>query len=441
MCPGFTRSREFVLGSARTLIVRARSPALMPVVTPSRASTLTVNAVPSLASLRETICGRSSSCNRSAVIGTQMTPLAYLRMNATCSGPASSAAIVRSPSFSRSSSSTTMTIFPRRMSSIASATVANGPGGGTTLGRLGAARFTLLTVSSLGSRSRLLDEALDVLGQHVGFDVDEVARGERAQCRALGGVRDERDLEEGLAKPRDRQRYAVERDESLHHDVAGEAFGKCEAEAGRTATFLAASDQLAGRIDMSLHEVAAQRRRRRGRRLEIHARPADRTSERGPRERLRDEVDREPVRVAFHDREARARDVDARFDGQILRDARRRDLEPQTRRIRSGVTDHSDLPDDAGEHLAERSFQCEIVAELAYADVAQVARLRNALERGRSVAAGHGRQEEQHAIGETATHEGSGHVWPSLAHHRIHAVLPEPAEHGTEVEPAVGARS
>jgi len=38
MWPGWTRSRGAVFGSTATWIVRARSAALMPVVTPSRAS-------------------------------------------------------------------------------------------------------------------------------------------------------------------------------------------------------------------------------------------------------------------------------------------------------------------------------------------------------------------------------------------------------------------
>ena len=145
MCPGFTRSAGPVFGSARTLIVRARSAALIPVVTPSRASTVTVNAVPRRASLRATICGRSSSSSRSAVIGTQITPLACVRMNATSSASQSSAARVRSPSFSRSSSSTTTTMRPARMSAMASSMVANGAAGATTRGRTAALRDALAT--------------------------------------------------------------------------------------------------------------------------------------------------------------------------------------------------------------------------------------------------------------------------------------------------------
>ncbi len=55
--------------------MRARSPAEMPVVTPSRASTLTVNAV----RIRSELCGViNGSCSRSSTSpgsGTQITPL------------------------------------------------------------------------------------------------------------------------------------------------------------------------------------------------------------------------------------------------------------------------------------------------------------------------------------------------------------------------------
>jgi len=107
-------------------MVRARSAALIPVLMPSAASTLTVKAVPRRAVFRSTIGGRSSCLMRSGDSATQITPLQCLRMKATCSGVQCCAATVISPSFSRSSSSTTMTICPRRRSLTASSIVAKG---------------------------------------------------------------------------------------------------------------------------------------------------------------------------------------------------------------------------------------------------------------------------------------------------------------------------
>ena len=122
MWPGRVRSIGLLFGSARTAIVRARSPAEMPVVTPSRASTLTVNAVPRGAVLRAAIIGRSKRSRSSPVIGTQISPRAWVAMRLTMSASQNSAAIAMSPSFSRSSSSTMISGRPWRNSSIASST-------------------------------------------------------------------------------------------------------------------------------------------------------------------------------------------------------------------------------------------------------------------------------------------------------------------------------
>ena len=86
-----------------TSMVRARSAAEMPVVTPSRASIETVKAVSIREELLTDIIGRPSCAIRSAVIGRQIRPRPWVAMKLTASGVANSAAITRSPSFSRSS--------------------------------------------------------------------------------------------------------------------------------------------------------------------------------------------------------------------------------------------------------------------------------------------------------------------------------------------------
>ena len=58
--------------SARSRMVCARSEAEMPVVTPSRASTVTVYAVPRRSWLTRNIGGRSSRSASASVTGTQM---------------------------------------------------------------------------------------------------------------------------------------------------------------------------------------------------------------------------------------------------------------------------------------------------------------------------------------------------------------------------------
>ena len=79
---------------------------------PSRASIETVNAVPYGVSLRSVIWRRPRSSQRSGVRQRQMSPRPSFAMNAIASGVANWAAIVRSPSFSRSAASTTTTNLP-----------------------------------------------------------------------------------------------------------------------------------------------------------------------------------------------------------------------------------------------------------------------------------------------------------------------------------------
>ena len=121
MWPGRRRSDGTVAGLMATWIVVARSVAEIPVVTPKRrsASMLTVKAVESSSVFRSVICGRPSWSQRSPVSARQMRPRPCRVMKLIISGVASSAAQTRSPSFSRSSSSATMTILPLRRSSIA----------------------------------------------------------------------------------------------------------------------------------------------------------------------------------------------------------------------------------------------------------------------------------------------------------------------------------
>ena len=94
----------------------------MPVVSPCFTSTVTVKAVPSGASLEATIglrCNRLASADES---GAQTMPQVLRMMNAIFSGVQWEAAMIKSPSFSRSSSSVTMTSSPLAKASMASDT-------------------------------------------------------------------------------------------------------------------------------------------------------------------------------------------------------------------------------------------------------------------------------------------------------------------------------
>ncbi|SVJ71125.1 Uncharacterised protein [Klebsiella pneumoniae] len=128
MWPGLTMSAATAFFAAAACTVRARSAAEMPVVTPSAASMETVNLVPKPEPLRCTISGRPRRSQRSRVIGMQTRPRACLTMKLMSSVRTHSAAMIRSPSFSRSSSSIRMTILPWRMSSISSSIVLSAMG-------------------------------------------------------------------------------------------------------------------------------------------------------------------------------------------------------------------------------------------------------------------------------------------------------------------------
>src|SRR5215469_2976548 len=116
-------------------MVAARSAEDTPVVVPARASTDTVKAVRCDSLLTGTICGSSSRASSDSSIGTQMMPLVWRIMKATASGVVCSAAMMRSPSFSRSSSSMMMTMRPARSSARISVTALSraSPGGGAAL--------------------------------------------------------------------------------------------------------------------------------------------------------------------------------------------------------------------------------------------------------------------------------------------------------------------
>ena len=123
-CPGETKSPGAVAGSISACTVFARSKALMPVVVPCRASTLWVKAVPK-GSVSDAGVVRLSSAARSAVMGAQMRPRAWVAMKVIASGVTWAAGSTRSPSFSRCSSSVTITIFPCRISATRSSTGSN----------------------------------------------------------------------------------------------------------------------------------------------------------------------------------------------------------------------------------------------------------------------------------------------------------------------------
>ncbi len=164
MCPGVARSARVDLGSIATWTVRARSAAEMPVVMPSRASMLTVNAVERRDSLPCAISGRPSASTRRRDSARQIRPRPCLAMKLIASALQCSAGMTRSPSFSRLSSSTRMNIRP----ALASSTISSI--------ELRNSENDIARPPGSGLRRPEGELAGDIAGEHVDLDVHGVAR-------------------------------------------------------------------------------------------------------------------------------------------------------------------------------------------------------------------------------------------------------------------------
>src|SRR2546421_3857134 len=114
-------SADFALTDEAIFTVRARSCAEMPVLMPSAASIETVKLVPWRERFCSTIGLRPRRLACSSVIGMQIRPRPCLARKLIFSGVTNSAAKTRSPSFSRSSSSTRITMSPARIAAMISA--------------------------------------------------------------------------------------------------------------------------------------------------------------------------------------------------------------------------------------------------------------------------------------------------------------------------------
>src|SRR3954452_14297920 len=149
----------------------------------------------------------------------QITPLVWRIMNAIASGVMASAAMMRSPSFSRSASSTTITSSPRAMAATAFSISVNG--------------ISVLPLVGGGGGVRG-EQAFDVLGEHVDFEVDGIARllgAERGDGERVG---DDGDVERAglVVEGGDGEADAVDGDRALLDDVAQHRRGGRERHAG-----------------------------------------------------------------------------------------------------------------------------------------------------------------------------------------------------------------
>ena len=116
-CPGLLKSSALVSSETTVLMVSALSLADIPVVILPFAPMLIVKAVPSLEVLDSVMSSIMSSSSLSLSHGIHIRPRPFLDIKLIASAVTFSAAITRSPSFSLSASSTTITIRPDFMSS------------------------------------------------------------------------------------------------------------------------------------------------------------------------------------------------------------------------------------------------------------------------------------------------------------------------------------
>src|SRR5919107_625301 len=287
--PGISRSSGPVASSTATRQVCALSAAEIPVVIPSLASILAVKAVP----IREVLCLVISGISRRSIIspaiGRQMRPRPCVAMKFMSSGVTSSAAIVRSPSFSRSSSSQTITIFPALMSSMISSIWLNGI-------------FDAPLQISWPVRPK---EPLHIFRHYVCLQVDPVTHAKLLQIRVLACLGKDRDGERGVPHGDHRQANAVYADAPLLDDVAQHGLRRSKIPDLRS-TLAPNVTNLPNPVHVPLHDVPAEPVRGAHRPLQVDRAPLDETSQSAAPQRLGHGVEDQRLTVELVHREAHA---------------------------------------------------------------------------------------------------------------------------------------
>src|SRR5688572_24371496 len=207
MCPGCRKSRGCACGATAAWIVRARSCAEMPVVTPSAASIEIVKFVVCRTSVLLTISGRRSCSQRARVSVRQISPRPYFDMKLTSSARTFAAAMTRSPSFSRSSSSRMTTISPARTAATISSVLFSGD----------QALSVVACVTMFPQEGEIdaaagvdLNETFEIARQHVDLNINSGAARILADHRHGLSVRDDVDVEFRRADAIHREAHTVD---------------------------------------------------------------------------------------------------------------------------------------------------------------------------------------------------------------------------------------
>src|SRR5689334_2111058 len=251
------------------------------------------------------------------------------------------AAQMRSPSFSRSSSSATMTSLPAAKSAIACSTVENGMEVNECVRNA--------TAASRSPRGRVRgNELADVLPDHVRLDVHAVAGTECTERGVRPRVLDERYLK----NPRSGERvhgeaHSVDRDGAVRDHQRLEVLGQADVDEQRVGAPLDALHR-ADAVDMALHHVSAEAVAEAERALEVHPPAGFPRADGGAIEGRDDRRDGEPASAVLAHGEAGAvhRDALARGEPDVPR--RNAQLAPRLRPLHT--LDHTDIVNQPGEH-------------------------------------------------------------------------------------------
>src|SRR5215471_3956601 len=216
------------------------------------------------------------------------------------------AAMIRSPSFSRSSSSRMTTISPPRIAATMSS-VESRPDQAESV-------FVRVAMSSqqLHSGARCLadrglggTETLEVPGDDVDLNINSDAPPILADHGDCLCMRNDIDLEGVALHGVHREAHAVDRDGALLRNVAAQRLRHANPYR-RRARGRRELDDLANAVDVARHEMPIERVADLQRRLEIHARADAELAERRDVERLARQIDGESFRVRLDRRETDA---------------------------------------------------------------------------------------------------------------------------------------
>src|SRR3990170_5965784 len=344
-CPGRTTSSGRAFGAIAIRMVVARSCAEIPVVTPLRASMETVNAVPNGEELSCTMGGRWSCFARSSVMLRQMSPRPWRAMKLIASGVTCSAAMVRSPSFSRSSSSTRTIIFPARMSSRASSILAR------VIPPAAFLRKPLFFEEIQGNpASPPFQVSQDIFPDDVRLHVDRVPAAQPPPRRFFQRERDQLDFEsfgmDGTYGQADSvQGHGPFENNVFHYRGIGPYM-----EYPGLARVPYFTDR-PGPVDVPVHQVAVQSPGEGKGALQVHPRPGRDRLERRPGKRFRGDIREKPPFLLRDDRKTHPGDREGIPDADLLQGEPRGNAKDDALPAKNHRTDRAEVFHEAGENL------------------------------------------------------------------------------------------